>query len=160
MSDSWLEGMIAEITQRETELLTLKRAANTFHRTKELPVPYPDADGDQPAGAGPGVRLRPDQYYGKPFAAAARDFLERRKQASSADEVLRALEDGGFDFEAVGWKDDNRSRTVAMSMAKNTPVFHRLPNGLFGLSEWYPDAIERKKGKKDDAKDKSEAASE
>jgi hypothetical protein len=44
----------------------------------------------------------------------------------------------------IGWKDENRARTVAMSMAKNTAQFHRLPNGLFGLVEFYPDVIERK----------------
>src|SRR5882724_6252343 len=37
---------------------------------------------------------RPDQYYGKPFATAAQEYLERRKQACSAEEIMKGLEQG------------------------------------------------------------------
>lgn len=83
------------------------------------------------------VKVRRDEYYGKPFATAAQMFLQRRKEAMSGDEILKGLEEGGFHFDALGWREDDRLRSLAISLAKNTAVFHRLPNGTFGLSEWY-----------------------
>jgi hypothetical protein len=139
--------MIEEIRTKELELTNLKRAANTFYKSKGEPEPFIIDDSD--AGGAGVVRIRPDEYYGKGFATAAGNYLERRKQAVSADEILRALESGGFDFEAAGWKDvAGRGRTVAASLAKNTAIFHRLPSGTFGLKKWYGDAIEKKKAKK------------
>jgi hypothetical protein len=45
----------------------------------------------------------------------------------------------------MGWKKEGRLRSLAMSLAKNTVTFHRLPSGAFGLVEWYPNAKPRKK---------------
>jgi hypothetical protein len=88
---------------------------------------------------------RPDLYYGKPLAAACRDYLERRKRACMADEILKGLEEGGFDFEPLGWKEKDRLRSLSISLAKNTAIFHRLPNnGAFGLLAWYPEVAKRK----------------
>jgi hypothetical protein len=151
VADQWLESMIEEIRLKEAELRNLKRAANTFYRSKELPPPFPDADGDEAATVSGPLRVRADEFYGKGFATAARLYLEKRKQAVPGEEIFRALESGGFDFAAVGWQEGGRLRSVAMSLAKNTAIFHRLPNGMFGLKDWYPEAIERKgKGKKND----------
>ena len=143
MAESWLEQMVDEIRTKQTALDNQKRAANTFFRERNEPEPFAIDDPD----AGAFLRIRPDEDYGKGFATAAGNYMERRKVAVTHDEVLRSLEQGGFDFEAIGWKKENRSRTVAMSLAKNTAIFHRLPNGMFGLRKWYKEAIEKKKAK-------------
>jgi hypothetical protein len=93
--------------------------------------------------------IRPDQYYGKPLASAASDYLERRKRSLSAEEILKALEDGGFDFDAQGWKEKDRLRLLASSLAKNTAKFHRLPNGSYGLLAWYDQAVLKRAEKED-----------
>lgn len=85
--------------------------------------------------------LRPDQFYGKPLSTAAQEYLERRKQASSAEDIMRGLEQGGFDFRALDWKEKDRFRLFVTSLAKNTKTFHRLPNGTFGLLSWYDQAM-------------------
>lgn len=142
--------MIEEIHAKELELTNLKRAANTFYRSKGEQEPFNLDDAD--TGSGGIVRIKPDEFYGRGFATAAGSYLERRKQAVNAEEILRALEAGGFDFDAAGWKDvAGRGRTVAASLAKNTAIFHRLPSGTFGLRKWYGDAIEKKKAKKNGA---------
>jgi hypothetical protein len=62
-----------------------------------------------------------------------------------ADEILKGLEEGGFDFEPLGWKEKDRLRSLSISLAKNTAIFHRLPNnGAFGLLAWYPEVAKRK----------------
>jgi len=148
----WLEQMVDEIRATQAELDNQKRAANTFYRKKGEPEPFVIDDPDASIGS---VRIKADEFYGKGFATAARVYLEKRKTAVSGEDIARGLEQGGFDFDAQGWKDENRVRTVAMSLAKNTSIFHRLPNGLFGLKDWYPEAIERKKGKKNDSAEKN-----
>ena len=152
MAEEWLEHMVEEIRAKQTELDNQKKAANTFFRGKGLPEPFVIDDPD--ASVGTNLRIRPDEYYGKGFATAAGNYMERRNHAVSHEDVLKALEQGGFDFDAIGWKDENRARTVAMSLAKNTAIFHRLPNGLFGLKKWYGDAIDKKKAKKGEAAEK------
>jgi hypothetical protein len=78
--------------------------------------------------------------------------LDERKRPLSAEEVLRGLQDGGFDFDAQGWKlEKNRLRALAISLSKNSAIFTKLPNGLFGLAKWYPGA------KRPKAKDEDEA---
>jgi hypothetical protein len=153
MAEKWLEEMIEKIRVRETELINMKRAANTWFRGEGEEPPYPDADE---ATAGGPHRMRADLFYGKPFAQAAKTYLQMRKQAVPAEEVVRALEQGGFDFEGAGWKGEDRLRIVSMSMAKNTAQFHRLPSGTYGLPEWYEEAITKKKAAKKDNKDEKE----
>src|SRR5258708_25900258 len=50
------------------------------------------------------VKVRRDEYYGKPFATAAHLFLQRRKEAMSGEEILKGLEEGGFHCARLGWK--------------------------------------------------------
>jgi hypothetical protein len=84
--------------------------------------------------------VRADQFYGKGLATAAAEYLAIRKQACQPDEILRGLAAGGFDYDMLGWKVDDRLRSLAVSLAKNTGEagkFHRLKNGTFGLRNWY-----------------------
>jgi len=84
--------------------------------------------------------VRADQFYGRGLATAAAEYLHMRKQACQPDEITRGLASGGFDFDLLGWKEDDRLRNLAISLAKNTGTsgkFHRLKNGSFGLRSWY-----------------------
>lgn len=153
-----IETMVEQITAKLTEVAELKRATNTLCKVAGIDAMYPD---EEPDAAGVSFRMKPDEYYGKPFSTAAKMYLNRRKQAVSADEIMKGLEQGSFDYDALEWKPETRLRAVASSLAKNTAIFHKLPSGLFGLKEWYPDAIERKKSKKDaNDEQKEEAVSE
>jgi hypothetical protein len=92
--------------------------------------------------------LRADQFYGKQFATAAAEYLELRKQACQPDEILRGLIEGGFDFDVLGWKESDRLRSLAVSLAKNNAKFHRLKNGSFGLRSWYDEEFLKRATKK------------
>jgi hypothetical protein len=104
--------------------------------------------------------IRQDQYYGKPLSTVATQYLEYRKQACLADEILKGLEQGGFDFDALGWKEKDRMRALSMSLAKNSKTFHRLPNGSFGLLAWYDKKSIRQRGEKDESETDATAAVE
>jgi hypothetical protein len=103
--------------------------------------------------------VRPDQFYGKPLTTAAAEYLAMRKQACQPAEIVRALEDGGFDFDVLPWQKDDRVRPFAISLAKNTGSetgkFHKLKNGSFGLKAWYEEEFLKKAGANAEAKAKS-----
>jgi hypothetical protein len=91
--------------------------------------------------------IRSDQFYGKQFSTAAREYLEMRrdKGAVDASDILVGMKSGGFDFASTGWKPKDYLRMLSISLAKNTATFHRLPNGTFGLLAWYPEVANRKR---------------
>jgi hypothetical protein len=143
-----IEALEEDLVRQETEVADTKRMINSLRRRMGLEPLYADETAQSST-------LRPDQFYGKPLATAAREYLERRKQACLVDEVLQGLKKGGFDFKGTGWKEKDYLRMLAISMAKNNLLFHKLPNGTFGLLNWYDSATIRKADKA-----KQEAASE
>jgi hypothetical protein len=63
-----------------------------------------------------------------------------------------SVEQGGFDFDATGWKEKDRLRMLAISLAKNNTKFHKLPNNTFGLLSWYDQAVLAKRTKEERGK--------
>lgn len=118
-----------------------KRTINMLLKMSGQEALYPDADSER------GGSVRADQFYGKGLATSAAEYLAMRKQACQPEEILRGLEAGGFDFDVMGWKPDDRLRSLAISLAKNTGSagkFHRLKNGTFGLRSWYDEDFLKK----------------
>ena len=139
-----IEALIEEIEAQERDISASKRMVNSLCKKAGLEARYEEADTDSASGSG--LTLRSDQFYGKPLATAAQDLLSawKRKGAIPAEEIFKGLVAGGFDFDALGWKDADRLRSLAMSLAKNSKTFERLPNGNFGLATWYGDGPRRK----------------
>jgi len=137
-----VEALRNQLQEQLTEANETKKMINALLKRMGEDPEFPDLEVGQQIRLGGGV-ARPDQYYGKPFATAAQEYLERRKQACSAEDIMKALEQGGFDFRALGWKDNDRLRSVAISLAKNNQKFHKLPNNTFGLLSWYPNLTDR-----------------
>jgi hypothetical protein len=131
-----------------------KQAINLLLKMSGQPVLFTDTDSDN----GTSSTIRSDQFYGKPLATAAQEYLESRKQSVQPEEILRGLEAGGYDFDVVGWKENDRLRNLAISMAKNTIKFHRLKNGSFGLKSWYDADFLKKAAKQKQASADLEAA--
>lgn len=109
------------------------------------------ADAEQRSNAI--VPLRGDEYYGQKQSTACRLVLERRKAANlgpaSLDELHAALLEGGYQFAAKTALIEKRS--LYQMLIKNTSIFHRLPNGKFGLDAWYPDTKRQRRLTKDEA---------
>jgi hypothetical protein len=144
MTHEKIHGAIEVLTEQLNQLLRevaeKKRVINSLYRTVGEEPLYQDVDADQTTGGWP---VRPDQFYGKPFATAAIEFLQMQKRACYTEDIVKGLEMGGFDFKALNWQDSGRLRNVAISISKNTKTFHKLPNGYIGLLAWYPDVAKR-----------------
>lgn len=94
-------------------------------------------------GMSQSMMLRGDEYHGRPLATVVTDVLNRRKLLgmgpAEAAEIFDDLVAGGFESDAK--TEPIAKRNLAISMSKNLK-FYRLPNGKWGLREWYPDAKE------------------
>lgn len=131
-----LEEKLREPMKVVTEL---KQAINLLCRHAGMPERYQDAN-PAAAEAKPSIRsLAVDQFYGRPLATVVGEILEMRKEAKlgpgTVNEVYDDLIKGGFKFDSTN--EENSKRGLRSSLAKN-PKFHKLPNGSYGLTAWYP----------------------
>jgi hypothetical protein len=130
----------AKLQEHERAASKTKMAINALCEASDLPPMYADADEERRDAVS--LSIRSDQFYGQPLAAAIRIILEmRRKQdrgPATVNEIYASLLEGGFAFETKN--EENAKRGLRVSLTKNSVTFHRLPNGKYGLLEWYPNA--------------------
>lgn len=140
--DNELTPAVAALQRKLDEQLRAaaetKKTINMLLKMMGQTAAYEDDSGESS-----GV-IRPDQYYGKGLATAAQEYLALRKQACQPEDIMKGLEVGGFDFDVTGWKENDRLRSLSLSLAKNTAKFHRLKNGSFGLRSWYDEEFLKK----------------
>lgn len=127
-----------KLRDQERAAAKTKMVINGLCEAEGLPLLYADADAETSDVAS--LSIRSDQFYGQPLAGAIRTIFElRRKQdrgPATVNEIYAALLDGGFAFETRN--EDNAKRGLRVSLTKNSVTFHKLPNGKYGLTEWYP----------------------
>ena len=135
-----IEALQKELREDEKKVADTKAMINRLCALAGGEAMYPDVANspDRPSLAA----RRADQFYGKVLHTAAREYLEMRHAANlgpaTPREIYSALIEGGFAFET-------RNETHAISglratLRKNSSIFHRLPNGQYGLLSWYPNA--------------------
>jgi hypothetical protein len=140
-----IEALHEHLEKQLREVADTKRTINSLLKSMgELPM-FDDPEADRLTT---GRAIRRDQFYGQPFATAARQYLESRGQAVPAEDIMSGLNQGGFDFNAIGWKEGDRLRILALTLAKNSTTFHRLPNGTIGLLSWYPEVSKKPKAER------------
>ena len=127
-----IEVLEDQLRQQLEDVAATKRLINQLLTRTGEPVRYQDVSVGTSGG------MRADEYYGKTVTGAAQMYLERQHRALGAEEITKGLQDGGFDFKPLGWTEAARVRNIAISLAKNPKIFHKLPNGTWGLTEWYP----------------------
>ena len=139
--------MQAQIRKNEEEAARMKKLVNQICQFAGMPLPYADAELEVAAGAG--LAVRRNSFFGRPLTTVVREYLEMRQRAGSGaaklNEIMDALKEGGYDLSTVSAKGDGEQRRgVAISLAKNSTTFVRLPTGDYGLVDWYPNIKRRK----------------
>jgi hypothetical protein len=141
MSDDILntiEVLTKRVGAKEEEANKLKKLVNELCGEAAIPVRYPNI-----ADAGTSISsIRSDQFYGQTLTAAIRNYLEQRKNsnlgAAGVQEIYLAIKDGGYKFETKN--EEIAKISVRSALRKTSSIFHRLPNGQYGLLTWYPSA--------------------
>jgi len=144
-----IDALLVELADQEKQVIETKLLINRLCARAGMEVMFPDAASA--SGSASIASIRPDSFYGKVLNTAAREYLEMRKSANlgpaTPREVYEALVKGGY---APDTKDEtNAIIGVRATLRKNSSIFHRLPNGTYGLLSWYPNA----KPQRDDDED-------
>jgi hypothetical protein len=146
-----IDTLVADISKQEEELWKTKNAVNTLCAFLKRPPIYHRDSNNESVVLG---SLKGDEFYGKSLTGVVRTILESRKAlnqgAAKVDEIYTAMKAGGFKFETDN--DDNAKRGLRISLTKNSQTFHKLPNGTYGLREWYPAVKDRTKTVKSEIK--------
>jgi hypothetical protein len=147
-----IELLVAQIAELERKANAYRASVNVLCERDGLPPMFPDSGGsggDGMNGSGrsrepsiTSVQVKPDSFYKKPQQTAVRELLAIRKAAGNGpakpSEILEGLRAGGYQVEAKN--DDIALVGLRAMLRKRTNVFHKLPNGAWGLMEWYPNA--------------------
>ncbi|MEY2427419.1 MAG: hypothetical protein QOJ40_304 [Verrucomicrobiota bacterium] len=132
-----IEVLGNKVRTKEEEVKKLKKLVNELCDEVGIPARYSNV-GD----AGGDSALRSDHFYGQTLTAAIRNYLDHRKSsglgAASSVDIYRAIRDGGYKFETRN--EDIAKISVNNALRKTSSIFHRLPNGQYGLLAWYPSA--------------------
>src|SRR5438132_14184014 len=76
------------------EINTLQQALNSAATIYGEPVPYPKLiENEQSAGV-----IHPDDFFGSSLAGAVKKYLRMKGRSANAEEILEALEKGGYEF--------------------------------------------------------------
>jgi hypothetical protein len=144
------------VVKKETELNDAKRTVNNLCKMVGKEPIYQIADTNSSVLYD---HLTGDEYYGQPLARALTMILESRKLAGSGPATVKEIHErllrGGYLFESKN--DTNAMRGIRISMRKNKK-FHRLPNGRYGLTMWYPTVKDTKNGASIGSKSENEQA--
>ena len=145
-----IELVQSQISELDQQLLEKKRMVNDLCKLAGRPPIYHDAELVARNGT---MARKKDEYYGKALATVVRMVLEKRKSANlgaaTANEIYDEMVAGGFHFQTKN--EENAKRGLYSSLGKNTTTFHRLPNGTWGLREWYPNIRPTRGSNGDDA---------
>jgi hypothetical protein len=138
---SELDPAIATFERRREEALAVvadcERTVNTLCREAGYPPRYTEATTSTKV-----TQISDDTFYGQKQTPAMRMYLDMRKAQglgpATAREIYEAIKSGGYVFEA---KDAETALVGMRALLRTQPnVFHRLPQGTWGLTAWYPDA--------------------
>ena len=137
-AESYLEKIKQKIRGLQEEIKKAKIAANAIAELDGVPAPYQKIDDEEAVVS---TSFQTDEFYGQPLAKCVRRILEARRALNSGPasiaEIHDALLSGGYRFDT---KDEANSKSsLRVSLGKN-PLFHKLPNGGWGLLSWYPKA--------------------
>ena len=133
-----IEVLTNKVRAKEDEANKLKKLVNELCGEAGLAPRYANVSE---SGASVSA-IRSDQFYGHTLTAAIRNYLELRKSsnlgAASVTEIYRAIKDGGYKFGTNN--EENAKTSLGNALRKSSSIFHRLPNGQYGLLTWYPNA--------------------
>ncbi len=144
--DAAIARLLENLQSEEAKAARTRETINRLCEAKGAPPMFADAGGVSATS----MAVAPDRFYGVPLATAVREVLQGRKAAglgaADTDTIYEVLKRGGFQFDGEG--DIAAKRGMAISLAKNTSAFHRVPSGAWGLVEWYDAEIVAKAKKR------------
>ncbi len=134
--DPAINALKSDIDKLQQQINEKKKMVNQLCAYAQREPMYADISDDSYESVG---RIRPDQFFGRPQATVIAEYLQMRKRsnlgAAKVREIYDALIEGGYQFNTK--KEDIALVSLRNALSKNTAKFVKLPNGTYGLVEWY-----------------------
>ena len=134
-----IEALQRDLADLERKVSETKGTINRLCELGGAPPLYADVGNSSQPNIG---SIKGDTFYGKVLTTAAREYLEMRRSANlgpaTPRDIYEALVKGGYAFDTK--VEANAITGVRAVLRKNSGIFHRLPNGDYGLLGWYPRA--------------------
>jgi len=131
-----IEALRAEVSTLEERATRTKQLVNLLCEKAAIPAAYPDANSPRDSG---GAVMRGDEFFNRPLNTSVKSLLARRKSAglgpATAEDIHAGLIKGGCDKFPPDKEDALTG--LRISLGKSSHTFVRLPNGTYGLCEWY-----------------------
>ena len=131
-----IDALLIDLADQEKQVIETKLLINRLCTRSGMEPMFPDAAAA--SGSGAVGSIRPDSFYGKVLSTAAREYLEMRRSANlgpaTPRDVYEALAKGGYASNAK--EETTQIVMVRDTLRKNSSIFHRLPNGTYGLLIW------------------------
>jgi len=136
-----VDMLVSDVTTKQKEIAELQRTINYLCTKAGIATKYEQIETPGAAGNSASLTIAPDEYHGKPLNRAVTDYMNRRAKSmpnaktASAEEIYDVLIRGGYTFEQRS--KDEQMHSLKTSLGKSTHTFRKLPNGTYGLVEWY-----------------------
>lgn len=139
-----IDMLVSDVTTKQKEIAELQRTVNYLCTKAGIATKYEQIETPGAAANTAALTIAPDEYHGKPLNRAVTDYMNRRAKAmpnaktASAEEIYDVLIRGGYTFDQRS--KDEQMHSLKTSLGKSTHTFRKLPNGTYGLVEWYGEA--------------------
>jgi hypothetical protein len=130
------DHLLEEVKRLEDQAKGKKIALNEMAKSMGIDIPFPKVE-EESTGMSGRIKIRIDQFLGKPLATAVSEYLRicgKGVGAKHWTDIVQALRDGGFELGKTRMAEDAARTTIL----KNTTLFKLVGDDAFGLVEWYP----------------------
>lgn len=146
-----IDGLLKILAEQEKKVTETKNTINQLCDYSGMPKMFAET---ATASSTSISTIKGDTFYGKTVITAAREYLDMRKASNLGPapirDIFEAMKTGGFQFNSKN--EANSVIVLRNALSKASSIFHRLPNGDYGLVKWYDMAkIKRSKGAASDA---------
>lgn len=149
-----IEALRTKLAEQERASNKTKSTINDLCELAGLQVEFPDVGEISSTGATANTRgrsiesqIKKGDFFGRPLQTCIKKVLELRQSIgegpTEVKEIYRLLNLGDYEFNT---RDSNNAITgLWVSISKNSQTFVKLPSGLVGLADWYPDKPKQRK---------------
>jgi len=132
------DAAIADVQARIQQLQTVLEGLLQLRAQISGAAPLPSPSGNRQASE---TEVQHDTFFGMTIGDAAKKYLAMMKATKSTAEIAEGLERGGL-------KHSSKSFTTTVrSILGANESFTRVPNGDWGLTEWYSGMRKERKPK-------------
>lgn len=131
-----IDSLLKILAEQEKKVTETKNTINQLCEYAKQPKMFAETVSAASTSIG---SIKGDTFYGKTVITAAREYLDMRKASNLGPapmrDIFEAMKMGGFQFNS---KNESNSMIVLRNaISKASAIFHRLPNGDYGLVKWY-----------------------